>query len=368
MSNSQRSGGFALCLSGGGYRSMVFQIGALWRLNEVGYLPRLDAVSAVSGAAVTAALLGQQFRNLDFDDDGVARNFEELVATPLCAFARHSIDTVAVIEGRLNPGHMSERLVDHYRRSLFGDAFLLDLPRRPEFIFGASSLQTGSLWRISNVAMSEPRVGRMVSPALRLARVVAAASALPPFFSPIQIELDERDFDPDGVEELHHDPYISELSLTNGGILDKLALAPVWDEYDNVLVSDGGTVFRDQPDPATDWRSHSHRLLELVDRDKRPAIREKLIGAFRSGDRRGAYWSLQSSIDNYELSDALEAPFSLTSALAAGTLRLKRLRKREQRQLINWGYSVCDAAMRKHVDPKLPAPTTVPFPKNPLKP
>ena len=36
--------GIALCLSGGGYRAMVFHLGALWRLNEGGYLPRLDRV------------------------------------------------------------------------------------------------------------------------------------------------------------------------------------------------------------------------------------------------------------------------------------------------------------------------------------
>ena len=30
--------GIALCLSGGGYRAMVFHLGALWRLNELGLL------------------------------------------------------------------------------------------------------------------------------------------------------------------------------------------------------------------------------------------------------------------------------------------------------------------------------------------
>ena len=30
--------GMALCLSGGGYRAMLFHVGALWRLNELGYL------------------------------------------------------------------------------------------------------------------------------------------------------------------------------------------------------------------------------------------------------------------------------------------------------------------------------------------
>ena len=30
----------ALCLSGGGYRAMLFHLGSLWKLNEWGYLPK----------------------------------------------------------------------------------------------------------------------------------------------------------------------------------------------------------------------------------------------------------------------------------------------------------------------------------------
>jgi NTE family protein len=49
--------GIALCLSGGGYRAMLFHVGALLRLNELGLLLSLDRVSSVSGGSITAALL-----------------------------------------------------------------------------------------------------------------------------------------------------------------------------------------------------------------------------------------------------------------------------------------------------------------------
>src|SRR5215467_6566845 len=66
--------GTALCLSGGGYRAMVFHLGALWRLNELGMLRGLARVSSVSGGSITAALLGSRWRELDFDRaTGVAR-------------------------------------------------------------------------------------------------------------------------------------------------------------------------------------------------------------------------------------------------------------------------------------------------------
>ena len=50
--------GVALCLSGGGYRAMLFHVGALWRLYEAGWLPKIDRISSVSGGSITAAVLG----------------------------------------------------------------------------------------------------------------------------------------------------------------------------------------------------------------------------------------------------------------------------------------------------------------------
>jgi NTE family protein len=37
---------------------MVFHLGVLWRLDELGYLARLDRISSVSGGSITAAMLG----------------------------------------------------------------------------------------------------------------------------------------------------------------------------------------------------------------------------------------------------------------------------------------------------------------------
>lgn len=53
--------GLALCLSGGGYRAMLFHLGSLWRLNDLHYLPRLDRVSSVSGGSITAGVLGMNW-------------------------------------------------------------------------------------------------------------------------------------------------------------------------------------------------------------------------------------------------------------------------------------------------------------------
>src|SRR5688572_18811775 len=84
--------GPALWLSGGGYRAMVFHVGVLWRLNEAGYLTRLDRISSVSGGSITAGVLALHWNELGFDGRGVAAAFENHVVTPIRELAGHTID------------------------------------------------------------------------------------------------------------------------------------------------------------------------------------------------------------------------------------------------------------------------------------
>src|SRR5438876_3274273 len=85
----------ALCLSGGGYRAMLFHVGALWRLNEAGFLPRLDRISSVSGGSITAGALGLAWPRLGFDG-GVARHFDAQVVRPIRRLADRTIDVGAI--------------------------------------------------------------------------------------------------------------------------------------------------------------------------------------------------------------------------------------------------------------------------------
>src|SRR3954467_12939295 len=74
--------GIALCLSGGGYRAMVFHLGVLWRLNDTGLLKAVQRVSSVSGGSITAGLLGLRWRQLGFDKADIAPGFEAEVVGP----------------------------------------------------------------------------------------------------------------------------------------------------------------------------------------------------------------------------------------------------------------------------------------------
>src|SRR4051812_7866661 len=111
--------GVALCLSGGGYRAMLFHVGALWRLNQLGYLPTLDRVSSVSGGSITAATLGRNWGRLQLDANGVAQAFAPEVVAPLRRLASTTIDTGSVLGGILQPGKtVAEKVADAYRKHL----------------------------------------------------------------------------------------------------------------------------------------------------------------------------------------------------------------------------------------------------------
>src|ERR1700750_1729345 len=104
--STQQEDGVALSLSGAAYRAMVFHIGALWRLNEVGLLGRLKRISSVSGGSITAAYLGMLWNRLEFDA-GRSANFK-LFVDGMQAMADTSVDIGAVIGGIFLPGTISD--------------------------------------------------------------------------------------------------------------------------------------------------------------------------------------------------------------------------------------------------------------------
>ena len=123
--------GVALCLSGGGYRAMLFHLGALWKLNEFGFLNKLARISSVSGGSITAAVLGMNWSRLEFDSNGVAGNFLSQVVNPVRNLAGKTIDRKAIFSGILLPGSISDKVTNAYRKYLFGDKTLQDLPDDP---------------------------------------------------------------------------------------------------------------------------------------------------------------------------------------------------------------------------------------------
>ncbi len=231
--------GTALCLSGGGYRAMLFHAGVLWRLNEFGLLSELKRISSVSGGSITSGVLAMNWHKLGFES-GVARHFEEQVITPIKKLASRTIDASSVISGALWTGSIGDKVADAYRNYLFGETTLQDIPDEPRFVFNATNVQSGVLWRFSKPYMSDYRVGEIKHPKIELAVAVAASSAFPPVLSPVELDLEPNDFTPGSGGDLTDEMYRTQIVLTDGGVYDNLGLETAWKRYDTILVSDAG--------------------------------------------------------------------------------------------------------------------------------
>jgi NTE family protein len=354
--------GTALCLSGGGYRAMVFHIGALWRLYEGGLLKDLKRISSVSGGSITAGVLALKWGRLSFDPEKLQNDFVPEVVRPLRQLAGETIDAESVIVGALLPGRISDRIAAAYDRHLFNGATLQDLPDNPRFVINATNVQSGALWRFMKPFMRDYRVGEVKKPTVPLAQAVAASSAFPPVLSPFEMRLDEKAYTPASGHDLQRKPFTTRVILTDGGVYDNLGLETAWKRYQTILVSDAGGKTQAEEEPKADWARHSYRILNLIDNQVRSLRQRQVIDSFVSGARKGAYWGIRTDIRNYQLADALNCPFDRTMVLAETPTRLKRMDDTLQERLINWGYAVCDAALRKHVDKSIAKPKGFPYP------
>ncbi|MDQ2084286.1 patatin-like phospholipase family protein [Xanthobacteraceae bacterium Astr-EGSB] len=358
--------GIALCLSGGGYRAMVFHIGALWRLYETGLLGTIKRISTVSGGSITGGMLGLAWRKLSFDPARLKDDFVPHVVMPLRRLAGETIDADAIIIGSILPGRISDRVAGAYDAHLFNGATLQDLPDAPRFVINATNVQSGVLWRFSKPYMRDYRVGEVKRPTVPLAQAVAASSAFPPVLSPFELRLDPASFTPGSGKDLQREPFTTKVMLTDGGVYDNLGLETAWKRYKTILVSDAGGQMAAEEEPKSDWARHSYRVLNLVDNQVRSLRKRQAIDAFKSKVRSGAYWGIRTNIADYELASALVCPFDRTMALAETPTRLKRMDARLQERLINWGYAVCDAALRRHVEASLGPKPQFPYPASPI--
>lgn len=376
---SEREGqtkGIALCLSGGGFRAMLFHLGSFIRLNEAGILGAIQRISSVSGGSIAAGMLGLQWKTLAFvNGTAPAENLQLQVIAPLRALAGRTIDVRSVFTAAIVPGAgVSDRIAQAYDRYLFANRKLSDLPddqadQGPRFVFNATNIQTGSLWRFSKPFMGDYQVGLWSNPDLSVATAVAASSAFPPVLSPAILDLHD---DPDAVAPgeptpaYRRPPFTTRIVLCDGGVYDNLGLETAYKRYGTILVSDGGMKLTPDPEPHEDWAQQAKRIYELTDNQVRALRKRVLIQSFIDRLRTGTYWGIRTHLADYGLKDPSgrpddtfgylaedRPPWKNTDDLAAIPTRLAAIQSWRQEALINWGYVVCDAALRAHINADL---------------
>lgn len=361
-----------LCLSGGGYRAMLFHLGTLWRLNEFGLLPRVKRVSSVSGGSITAGVLGMAWNKLTFDTE-TATDFREKVAAPLHNLAQHTIDVQAIGGGVLLPFlSVADILVSEYEHYLFSGSTLQDLPdatRGPDFVFNATNLQSLALWRFSKSGMRDWRVGMVPNPTVKLAVAVAASSAFPPVLSPLVLRFQPDEVKPMEGCDLHMPPYTTKVVLSDGGVYDNMGLETVWKSHRRVLVSDAGGKMSPVPNPKSDWAQQGLQVLMMGDNQVRNLRKRQVVGSFESKERIGAYWSIRSLPADYPYKGTtIPIDPKMIQSLAEEPTRLRGLSDRRIGELVNWGYAMTDIACQSWYSSELPnkPPALLPYPDSPI--
>ena len=364
----------ALCLSGGGYRAMLFHAGVLWRLAELGYLGSterqgkhgllgsLQRVSSVSGGSITSAVLALAWPSLEVDGSGLPERFRRQVIDPVQCFASQSTISIGSGLWAALVSTINKRIVKVYRKKLYGEKTLQHLPDHPRFIFNATNLQSGALWRFSKTYSRDWRVGEIKTPNDSIASVIAASSAFPPFLSPACFKYDESAYTADSGADLQRPPYTTRPVLSDGGVYDNLGLETAYKRCRTLIVSDAGGTFKAADKVHGDWARQSYRVLNTIDNQVRSLRKRQLLAALTRQERLGTFFSIRGDIAKYPAPDKLDCPLERTQALASIATDLAAKDVATQRRLINWGYAICDAGVRAWVEDGLPPPGDFPFP------
>lgn len=360
--------GQGLALSGGGYRASLFHLGVTRRLHELGVLQRTTRLSSVSGGSILAGFLAQRMlehdrQRLEFDD------WERDVSAPFRQIVRKDIRTGLFVRhlawNWLVPGARARGLERALRKKL-GNRRLVELPQPTdgvEFIFLATDIEYGVLWRYTADRIGNYKKGMVDTPAsMTIAHAVAASACFPPIFGPIKVKHDGK--------VIAH--------VTDGGVYDNTGMQPIWLDNKVVLVSDAGTPF-DYKVP----RWFGSRIMRYVDIGRnqvgalrRRAIISRLDKAYRTirleDDKPtdkpvGAFWRLASKHRGFleHASDAFRREYAalkedwygypdegdenvLDPRIAEVRTDLDAFTSAESKILENHGYAMADLALRRH--------------------
>lgn len=361
--------GQGLALSGGGYRASLFHLGVSRRLHELGVLQQTTRLSSVSGGSILAGFLAHRMldlgrQRLEFDD------WERDVSAPFRQVVRKDIRTGLFVRhlawNWLVPGARARGLERALRKKL-GERRLVELPGPAsdgvEFIFLATDIEYGVLWRYTADKIGNYKTGMVDTPGtMTIAHAVAASACFPPVFGPIKVKHDGK--------VIAH--------VTDGGVYDNTGMQPIWLDNKVVLVSDAGTPF-DYKVPK--W--FGSRIMRYVDIGRnqvgalrRRAIISRLDKAYRTirveDDKAtdkpvGAFWRLASKHRGFleGASDAFREEYAelkkdwygypdegdenvLDSRISEVRTDLDAFTSAESRILENHGYAMADLALRRH--------------------
>jgi predicted acylesterase/phospholipase RssA len=239
----------ALCFSGGGLRASFFHFGTICYLRAAGLLDRVKIICGVSGGAITAAYVKHNWRNLcsenNQDNFQCIANFKKLGSRDIRNNVlqtwlaeqekRNSLSNILDLIARREPlavtNNLSQLLADEYAALFWENTLMSQLTGEPIIALQATMTGRGMpCWLLSNTGpAAQSEIAWLEGDSLnstpcniRIADAVAASSAFPPLFPPMELPIENNVpipsrfcadggiYDNSGLSYLFHKPNILE--------------------------------------------------------------------------------------------------------------------------------------------------------------
>jgi predicted acylesterase/phospholipase RssA len=223
-----------LALSGGGFRATLFHLGVVRLLNETGQLSQVKRIGAVSGGSILAAHLvlhWEHYVGSKEDFDKAAQEIIQFVQNDIRGqvirrwiFAWLCLALPRLLMPRSPQRWTRTNLLQKQYSRLYKDKTLNDLraSNRPHVYFYSTSLTTGVVCSFGRSGFrwhdkyDNPLERSIAAPSTPIAFAVAASSAFPPLFPPIEISNETLFCDKQMFPYSHY--------LTDGGVYDNLGI------------------------------------------------------------------------------------------------------------------------------------------------
>ncbi|MBY0587480.1 hypothetical protein K2X85_09905 [bacterium] len=363
-----------LCLAGSGFRAVAFHLGAIRRLNELGLLATLSSMHAVAGGSLLQGVLAAHWNDLDEDPQGRLIALEQTILEPIALFLRRRLKLHAVLASRVRPKNWTKLLLDQFTptdrlveildRRLLRRRLLADLVETEvRFCWHATNLRSGGRWDFACDGMGEAMLGTRPPGKTLLAEAVVASMLDPTEFPPLVIR--------SRVDQMvggEHEPVTDKLRksapLTDGSLQDPLAIDTAIGLPGTLVVCDGGSMI--SPTPGySDWIGERMIRALTIQRQRSVEVRRRwLVEAIRSGRLEGTYIGLAAHHADYGLRDSIGFSNKTAERLWKMHAGILPLSKEETELLMNHGYTIADAAVRRllpgHI--RVAAPIRIPYP------
>jgi len=223
-----------LALSGGGFRATLYHLGVVRFLRDAEILPKITHMTTVSGGSILGAHLALNWEKycgspVEFEEaaDQIVRFVQldvrnrivrRFPLTALVNLARRIL--LQSSHRRLTRPGLLER---YYEKFLYGDTCLFQLPESPQLHVLATNLSEGCLCSFSRDGLlrqrrtpgRSDRFERVTMGLATIPMAVAASSAFPGFFPPLQLT---------GWEVGAKPGEFDRQAFTDGGVFDNLGV------------------------------------------------------------------------------------------------------------------------------------------------